>query len=115
MRTQLDAEMREFVERYIDSFLVWDMIVFFYSNPQVVETIPGLAIRLGRKAKDVKEVINKLVEKGIVSMASIDPDTYCYGPSEDQKKLIDRFITQTADQIFRLQVLSLVVEKVKVF
>lgn len=115
MRSIFDAEMREFIEQYIDSFLAWDLVVFFFSNPQIVETVPGLALRLGRKAQEVKEAISKLADKGIVVMASIDPATYRYNPSEEQKKLIERFVTQTADQIFRLQVLSLVMERVKAY
>jgi hypothetical protein len=115
MRSNLDAEMRAFIEQYIDSFLAWDLLVFFFSNPQVVETVAGLALRLGRKAQDVKVAVLLLAEKGIVTIASIDPETFCYSPSEEQKKLIERFITQTADQIFRLQVLSIVMEKVKAY
>ncbi len=107
----LSPEMESFVEKYVDSFLAWDLIVFFHQNPQAIDSSYNLSLRLGRKERDVKEALKKLVEKGVLKEKGEENPLYIYSPLDEVREKVDQFVQSLSSRTFRLQVLSLVLKK----
>jgi hypothetical protein len=103
-------EVKEFVEGYVDSFVEWDLIVFFYSNPQIKADIPTLAARLGREEKTVRPAVKSLTAKGILREGA--KGTFEYHPSGSTAIQIEKFVSALETTEGRLSVLLCVLEKI---
>jgi predicted transcriptional regulator len=106
----LDEELKKFIDEYMDSFLSWDLVVYFHNNFEVKDTISNLAIRLGFKEGDLDSEIRKLAEKGLLGY---DRKThmYNYNPSLDQKHQVEKFISSLSSKEQRLSVLGRLLQK----
>ncbi len=104
-------EMEKFIEKYIDSFLAWDLIVFFHQNSEIKDSSHNLSLRLGRKEKDVREALVKLRDKRLLKEKGRKDPLYTYSPPDEVKEKIDEFVKSLSSRTFRLQVLSLVLRK----
>ncbi|MBI4743426.1 MAG: hypothetical protein HY776_01135 [Actinobacteria bacterium] len=107
---ELDEEVRELVDECIDSFLSWDLIVFFQSNPEVKDTISDLSKRLGYREGDLDFEIRRLTEKGLLVYDRRN-HTYNYNPSASKKRQIDKFILSLNSRDQRLSVLGRLLQK----
>jgi hypothetical protein len=104
-----ESEILKFVDAYIDSFIVWDTILYFFNNPSAAETVSSLSNRLGRANHDVKSCLRDLVKKDIL-MAN-DGGEYTYAPSPEMASCIDDFDKALAFSKLRLSILSQVLSK----
>jgi hypothetical protein len=104
-----ESEILKFVDAYIDSFIVWDAILYFFHNPSSAETVSSLANRLGRADHDVKSCLRDLVKKDILT--ANDGGEYTYAPSPEIASCIDDFDKALAFSKLRLAILSQVLSK----
>lgn len=111
MVNEFDPELEQFIEEYLDSFVSWDLIVFFHHNPGVIDGALGLAARLGRSVESVEEALAKLEAKGVVKRKSeVDP-IYSYTPDEDFMRKVQLFNQALENRLLRLRILSLLLKK----
>jgi len=108
---QINGETREFITNFVDSFVKWDLLVFFYHNPNAVDNPNNIASRLGRKEEEVKEALEELKKKGLLSTKG--ESIYAFETSEENKKMIEKFTKLLKDRNSRLEVLSLVLKQIK--
>lgn len=111
MFDQMNSELEAFVNNYVDTFVAWDLLALFHKNPQLKETVSQLALRLGRKEKDVEEGAKRLTEKGILTATQSASPLYIYDPPAELRQKIDKFITALDARETRLQILSLILQK----
>lgn len=65
------------LERLLGSDTKAELLTFFHGNPRNVDTLEGLAVRLGRKTAELERDLNELVEIGLLRerrIYSLDPD-----------------------------------------
>lgn len=106
-----ESEILKFVDAYIDSFIVWDIILFYYHNPSAIESIASLASRLGRSDKDIRASVVNLVNRDILTAG--DSGTYLYSPSPEVASRIKSFNSALSVSSMRLTILSQVLSKGK--
>lgn len=102
-------EIKKFVDDYVDSFVCWDLILFYHGNPGTRDAVKGLASRLGRKERDIERGVKSLCEKQILREA--DADTFEYAPSPEVAEKISRFATILESADLRLLALLHVLDK----
>ncbi len=108
----LPSEIEKFIERFIDSFISWDLIVFFHTNSGTVDTCKGLASRLGRKEDEVRASLEELCKKGLLrKRVGSCKEVYFYSPSPHLREVVDEFVKCLEDRSFRLKVLSFLLKK----
>ncbi|MCK4777410.1 MAG: hypothetical protein KAS39_03465 [Actinomycetia bacterium] len=108
----ISPEMEEFVCKYIDSFLHWDLLIFFHHNQGTIDTIEQIAMRLGRRVEDVEKALGDLVERKILNKKREGNSfLFYYSPEKNVKKQIEEFDSSVESRAFRLEVLSLILEK----
>lgn len=108
----LSDEIKKFIERFIDSFVSWDLIVFFHTNSGTIDTCKGLSSRLGRKENEVKNSLEELYKKGLLGKkVGSGKEVYFYSPSPHLKDVVDEFVKSLEDRSFRLKVLSYLLKK----
>lgn len=108
----LSPEIKNFVERFVDSFVSWDLIVFFHLNSGTIDTCKGLSSRLGRKESEVKNSLEELCEKGLLrKRVGGGKEVYFYSPPPHLKDVVDKFVKNLEDRSFRLRILSYLLKK----
>ncbi|MDP1808829.1 MAG: hypothetical protein Q8L35_04750 [Actinomycetota bacterium] len=108
MLDYLDADLRNFINQYVTSFLAWDIIVFFHKNPSAIGAANELAGRLGRRAEDIEQAAQELVGKAVLTC---DDTIFMYTPSDDTRLLVDRFVQAINIREKRLLILTEVLKR----
>lgn len=108
---QLNEEVEAFVNKYIDSFVTWDLIVFFNHNPNVFDTSNNIARKIGRNEEEVSAALEELKNKNVLNLLNKTPRIYTFEPSNEIKQMIGKFVELLKDPVARLQIVSLVLKQ----
>ena len=110
--TNAAKDVLAFVDEYVDSFISWDILIFFHHNPSAIETARSLSGRLGRRLEDTKDGLTFLCEKDV--LRTVDNETYEFKPEDQLAKQITAFSDALTQPDTRLRILSRVLSKGKV-
>ena len=109
----IDPEILQFVDRYVDQFVTWDVLVFFHENQDIERKPTGIAMDIGRKLPLVEPCLASLLDRGILAR---EPDeagepTYRYVPPPGFNDDMDAFLRATRDRTTRMAIVSRVLQK----
>lgn len=111
----LDPQVGAFVEEYIDSFISWDLILFFHENPYTVGSPSSIAMSIGRLGSDIEPYLERLSDKGILVREyrgqGGTETIYAYKPEPDFEKMVIEFKRALKDRASRLIIVSKVLQK----
>jgi predicted transcriptional regulator len=111
----LDPQVSFFVDEFIDSFITWDLILFFHENPYTVGSPGSIAMSIGRLGADIEPFLQKLAEKGILSHEYRPGDgsesIFAYRPQPEFEKMVAEFKRALRDRASRLIIVSKVLQK----
>jgi hypothetical protein len=111
----LDQQVGNFVEEFVDSFITWDLILFFHENPYTVGSPSSIAMSIGRLGSDIEPFLERMATKGILShefRAGEGAETiYAYKPEPDFEKMVIDFKRALRDRASRLIIVSKVLQK----
>lgn len=65
------SEGSRIVDRLLASEVKGDLLVLFRKNPGLIDTLEGVARRIGRKGKDVEVDVRDLVDLGVLGTKRI--------------------------------------------
>lgn len=102
----------EFLNKYIVSFIAWDIVTFFARNPGAFDTPEGIARRLGRKIEEVQKELKYLSKVSFLTSKKIDDgEVYSLESTPENQKFLEEFLVKIDDRIFRLNLLSRLLKK----
>lgn len=106
-------DIQEFVDKYIDCFVAWDILSYFHENPDIERKLSGIALDIGRRVSTIEPSLDELVEQGVLArdMETGDEPSFSYTASAEFKMKMDRFLTATRDRTNRLAIVSKVLQK----
>lgn len=111
----LDPQVSLFVEEYIDSFISWDLILFFHENPYTVGSPASIAMSIGRLGSDIEPYLERLADKGVLFREYRASDgsevIYAYKPEPEFEKMVMEFKRALKDRASRLIIVSKVLQK----
>lgn len=111
-REILGESVCAFIDKYVDSFLAWDVIVLFSHNPGLRDGAEEIAKFLGRKPEDLEEALEGLVKKGLIESAcSEKSEVYFYNPSHQLARQVAEFVKVLGSREKRLAVLAKLLKK----
>ncbi|MBI5232100.1 MAG: hypothetical protein HY876_08050 [Coriobacteriales bacterium] len=105
----LGPRVIDFVEHHVQSLLAWDILVFFYRNPDAVLDVPGLASRLGRRVDEIEPEIDELCDGQILQCAG---GLVRYRPSPEMRDCVTDFVEACQDRGRRLALIALVLHRI---
>jgi hypothetical protein len=110
-----DNELNSFIQDHIDSFVKWDILVYFSRVPNAVETIDSLSRLTGKLATDISGPLDELVSSGVLRSASGDaePSGYSVAPSFRHRTILEKVNTEMLDRSARLKLLTMTMESIK--
>ena len=108
MIENLDADLKNFIDEHITSFLAWDILVFFQKNESGSNGVGELSRKLGRRLEDVEIALSELVKSSVLEKKKTFYEcTKC----DETRKMIDRFVWALDDREKRLLIFSEVLKK----
>lgn len=104
LMNDMDPALLDFVKAKVNSFIKWDLVRFFYENPNTADTVENIAKYAGRNAAAVKPELDDLVESGVMEKREVeDTAIYSLAENEDMRELVDQFILACEDRHFRVK------------
>jgi len=104
LMNDMDPALLDFVKGKVNSFIKWDLVRFFYENPNTADTVENIAKYAGRNAAAVKPELEDLVESGVMDKREVEGTSiYSLAENEDMRDLVDRFILACEDRHFRVK------------
>jgi hypothetical protein len=109
----IDPDILEFVDGYVDRFVTWDVLAFFHENPGAEKKPSSIASEIGRKAALVEAALESLKEKGVLAREPDEADepTYRYAAPPGFSEDLAAFLAATRDRTTRLAIVSRVLQK----
>lgn len=111
----LDPQVGFFVDEFIDSFITWDLVLFFHENPYTLGSASSIAMSIGRLGADIEPFLEKLAQKGVLSHEYRPGDgaepIYAYKPQHEFEKMVTDFKRALKDRASRLIIVSKVLQK----
>ena len=104
LMSDMDPRLLDFVKTKVNSFIKWDLIRFFYENPNTTDSAESIARYAGRNVAAVEPELEELVKSGVMEKHSVnDLVVYSLAADEEMRKLIDNFILACEDRHFRVK------------
>lgn len=104
LMNDMDPALLEFVKAKVNSFIKWDLVRFFYENPNTADTVDNIAKYAGRNAAAVRPELEDLVDSGVMEKRTVEGTSiYSLAENQDTRELVDRFILACEDRHFRVK------------
>jgi hypothetical protein len=104
LMNDMDPRLLEFVKTKVNSFIKWDLIRFFYENPNTTDSADNIAMYAGRNVTAVEPELEELVESGVMEKRQLnDLTVYSLASEEAMRKLVDEFVLACEDRHFRVK------------
>ncbi len=111
----LEPRLKSFVERYINSFVAWDLALFFRDNPHAVGSADSLALSIGRRGADLQLPLERFAEQGVLERENSSRErsetVYSYHPPEEYQADLEEFRNALRDRSARLLIVSWVLRQ----
>jgi hypothetical protein len=100
----MDARLLDFIKTKVNSFIKWDLVRFFYENPNTTDSVENIAKYAGRNTAAVQSELEELAESGVMEMQLIDGlPVYSLASDEEMHRLVNEFILACEDRHFRVK------------
>jgi len=98
----MDPELLDFLDTYVDSFITWDLLHFFHENPHTMDTGENIARYAGRAVRDVEPELKALAKRGVLEeITSRNLQVYKLTSDSELQAQLARFVKATKDREFR--------------
>ena len=103
-----------FLKAKVNTFVKWDLVHFFHTNPHTADTAEHLARYIGRDPDDVAAQLSELAGGGMVEMQTVGGlPMYALTEEPEARELMARFVEACRDQQFRTQAIYHLVRAAK--
>jgi hypothetical protein len=100
----MDPEVLEFLKTTVNSFIKWDLVIFFFENSHTTDTIDNIARYIGRDAAVIKNDLEDLVRSGVLEQHSAGNLTvYSLTKDAQVREKIKHFVSASDDRQFRVK------------
>ena len=100
----MDPEVLDFLKTTVNSFVKWDLVIFFSENPNTTDTAVNLARYIGRDVGAINTELDDLVEAGVlVQHQAGDLKIYLLTTQPLMRERIKRFVDASGDRQFRVK------------
>jgi len=100
----MDPEVLEFLKTTVNSFIKWDLVIFFFENPHTTDTIDNIARYIGRDATVIKTDLEDLVRAKVLEQhVSGTLTVYALTKDAQIREKIKHFVSASDDRQFRVK------------
>ena len=109
----IPEDIRSFIDEVVDSFVMWDILIFCSKKTDEMDTPGRMAQLLGRSADDMQKPVQKLEKLGLITLQKrADGEVLCRLSSKSPRfPSLQRFWSYNENQENRLRILSYLLQK----
>ena len=113
MEIDIPADIRVFLDEVVDSFVMWDLLIFCSKKNFETQTTVQVAQMLGRLPEEVAKPAQKLQQLGLVTLEKrVDGESLCrLNTNSGHYADLQRFWAYNESQENRLRILSYLLQK----
>jgi hypothetical protein len=113
LEIDIPQDMKTFIDDVVDSFVMWDLLIFFSKRAGELETPGRMAQMLGRPAEELQKPVLKLEKLGVLTMEKrLDGEAACrLNIQSNHYQGLQRFWAFNEQQENRLRILSYLLQK----
>jgi hypothetical protein len=110
-----DNELNSFIQDHIDSFVKWDVLVYFSRSPEAAETVEAISRLTGKTPVELQHPLEELVMSGILQVItdSYAPPLYTIAPDFRHRTILEKVNAEMLDRGARLKLLTMTMESIK--
>ncbi len=114
LMNDMDPALLDFVKLKVNSFIKWDLVRFFYENPNTADSAENIARYAGRNLDSVLNELDDLVESGIMKKRALDQvGIYSLTNDKGVRQLIEKFIVACEDRHFRVKAVYHIIKNMR--
>ncbi|MDP3014631.1 MAG: hypothetical protein Q8M92_10330 [Candidatus Subteraquimicrobiales bacterium] len=107
----IKEELERFLKNVVNSMAKLDLVIFFYNNPHTIDTVDGLAARIGRRVERIGKDIEELSEAEVVEKRiQGDLVLYSFSSNPESYALVGKFLKDLDDREIRLKVITYIIK-----
>lgn len=100
----MDPEVLEFLKTTVNSFIKWDLVIFFFENPNTTDTAENIARYIGRDASVIQSELDELMAAGVLTQhATGQLAVYTLTTDAAIRERIRHFVSASDDRQFRVK------------
>jgi hypothetical protein len=100
----MDPEVLDFLKTTVNSFVKWDLVIFFSENSNTTDTAENLARYIGRDVGAINTELDDLAEAGVlVQHQAGDLKIYSLTTQSRMRERIRHFAEASVDRQFRVK------------
>jgi DNA-binding MarR family transcriptional regulator len=100
----MDPEVLEFLKTAVNTFVKWDLVLFFYENPNTTDAAANIARYIGRDAASIQAELDELVNVGVLQREfAADLAVYSLTSDAQVRERIRQFASASDDRQFRVK------------
>lgn len=108
----MDPRLLDLLQTRLTSFIKWDIVRFFYENPDTTDTADRIAQSTGRDLRTVEPELVQLARHAILEMETLTGlRVYTFSDDPDTCQLIHEFFSACEDRQFRLKAIFHVIRQ----
>lgn len=101
--------LQEFCNKYIKSFVCWDLIIFFYDNKGGIEADDEmLSNSIGRSQEEISRNVKDLLDSALLIIKN---ERYQLNEDNKIRKEVEDFVRAVDDRSIRLTLLTTLLRK----
>ncbi len=100
----MDPAVLQFLKTAVNTFIKWDLVIFFYENPNTTDTADNIARYIGRDASVIIGELDELVEVSVLQR-QLTGNLLVYSLTTNPQILerIKHFVSASDDRQFRVK------------
>lgn len=100
----MDPDVLDFLKTTVNSFVKWDLVLFFHENPNTTDTADNIARYIGRDASAIQGELDELVTSGVLARHTTSAlVVYTLTDDAQLRERIRHFVSASDDRQFRVK------------
>ena len=100
----MDPEVLDFLKTTVNTFIKWDLVIFFYENPNTTDTADNIARYIGRDAGVIEGELEELTAVGVLQRQPTAPLlVYSLTADPQVRDRLRHFVSASDDRQFRVK------------
>lgn len=100
----MDPGVLDFLKMAVNTFIKWDLVIFFYENPNTTDTADNIARYIGRDADMVEGELDELAAVGVLQCQPTGQLlVYSLTADPQVRDRLQRFVSASDDRQFRVK------------
>jgi len=114
LMADMDPNLLEFLRTKVNSFVKWDLVHFFHSNPHTTDTAENIARYAGRSVETIRTSLKELAQDGVLEESQLGGMiVYSLASDSQVREMLEQFVKASDDRQFRVKAIYHIIREMR--